>query len=131
MKDKIVYLVIGILIAVIIMLTVVKTSNLTAQNQFTNENTKVFDNVVIKGKLYVGVGKNRIVLQTDDASNIILESQGSVVSIVANPETSSILITSDIVDHKAGLELITTNQKSLISMKDVKGIKYIETKDKN
>ncbi|MYA55960.1 hypothetical protein F4X88_06685 [Candidatus Poribacteria bacterium] len=138
MKDKIVYLIIGMLTATIIMLIAGKTDNLTAEGlNITPQNTTAFDNVVIKGTLVVGEGKNQIFLHNDkDGSHVIISSQDSVISITAHPEKSNILITPDIYDSRQhGINLITgridpkSNRDTFIRIKDVKGQNTIGSQD--
>lgn len=136
MKDKITYLVAGLLIATIIMLIANKTSSVIAHNE-----NEVFNNLVIKGTLTVGEGNNKIILKNDSNSEIIIQSNKTAISIKASPNESVIVLIPDITETKnmdrripSSIGIISEKNngitKSDITVVDSKGITQIRT-DKN
>ena len=130
MKDKIVYLVIGILITTIITLLVNNTNNLNADNY----NDATFDRIIIKGSLTVGEGENKITLKNKrDESQIIIQSKDTAIIISAKPNDSNIILTPDHTEReKINVSMLTSkilNGKptSFITLMDGNGVKQIGT----
>lgn len=136
MKDKIVYLIIGLLIIIAIALFTSNSDNLTADNHTLNLGDATFDNVVIKGTLTVGEGSKKITLTTDDKeSKIIIQASDTVISISANDTQSVILLTPDALRKDINGVGITSMEKgnkisSDITIIDTDGIKQIGSTDK-
>jgi len=129
MKDKIVFFALG---AIVVLLTVniTKITNTTAQNE---KDDKVFENVLIKGKLIIGNENNKILLEgTETTADIIIDSKGSGISIYSKPDISAILITNDTHNTKNIGTLITSYKKkngendTFIRMKSDKGERIID-----
>lgn len=128
MKDKIVYLVIGLLIATILMLLVNNTNNLTADNH----SQASFDEVLIRGILIIGEGENKIVLRsTREKNDIILKSKDSYVGITSKPNESTIVITADLMDNRDIGVVLSSNKEnnpnSTIGLSDIEGKRVITT----
>lgn len=93
MKDKVVYFVIGLLVAITLTLLTIRPNNLTANNE-----NEVFENVTIKGTLIVGEGANKITLKNDGKSEIIIQSRTTAISIRAEPNKSTVALIPDALD---------------------------------
>lgn len=135
MKDKIAYIIIGILVIVIIITITDRVSNPEAQT-----NTQVFENVIIRGKLSITDGDNTITLENrNDASNIVINSKGHTIMLSAKKD-NAIVILSDDLTHKGkllglpkGISLFTSedknskNSSSVIYLSDDNGKNLIGT----
>lgn len=109
MKDKITFFILGVMIASLLTF-VGRVNNPTAQ---VDEDVKVFDTVLVKGKLYVGNKDNKIVLEGDDnGTNLILNSNGSTVSIFTRPKISAILISNDVKNKNNNGAFLTSWEKA-------------------
>ncbi len=135
MKDKIVFFILGMLVITAVIITE-RVNSPVAQ-----VDTQVFENVLIRGKLIIEDGDNRITLENKDgASNIIIDSKGCGIALSAKEDNATVLVINDIQDKgklgiPKGIALYTTrdqatNEKgSLIYMQDDKGMKISTTTD--
>ena len=131
MRDKILFLIIGILITSLTISIVKFPTNLNA-----DENIKTFESVKIKGSLTIGEGENQILLKSNnDRCDILILSKESAVSISAKPDTSTLLLLGDIKELEGNLKGImlnsdvsTNKHDAFIRIKDDKGEKYLNSK---
>lgn len=129
MKDKIIYFALG---AIVVLLTVILTKA-TDTTALDDLNYRVFENVLIQGKLIVGDNESKIVLDgRKDNANVIIDSKGSGIYILSKPNHSSITVTSDIRDlmngaHISSFKEVNGDTDTYIQLKDSKGEKTIST----
>ena len=131
MRDKIIYLVLGIIIASLsISIAKINTPNIEA-----DDGEQIFESVTIKGKLTIGEGQNQIILQSkDDGCQVIVIAERSGVAIIANPDHASLLVSKELGDKNLigillnSLKTEGGNHDTIIRLKDGKGEKTIETR---
>lgn len=134
MRNKIVYIILGILV---IIATVIITD--AVNNPVAQQDTQVFNNVLIRGKLVIENGDNRIILENKNGkSNIILDTKGYGIFLSAEKENATVVLTNNQKGNlklPKGVALHTTKSpatgkiNSLIYVSDDEGIKFSESTD--
>ena len=128
MREKIMFFVCGAIIATLAFI-IGQVSNPQAQETKT---VTTFEEVIIKGKLTVGDGVNKILLEPkSDKCAIIVNSGGKAVAIYAQPDAAAVVISTNITDtiKLDGIHLMTEERngrtQSVIHVKDDTGRKMI------
>ena len=134
MRNKIVYIILGILVIITAVIITDAVNNPVAQ-----QDTQVFNNVLIRGKLVIENGDNRITLENKDGkSNIILDSKGYGIALTAQEDTAIVILTTHqdgIMNLPKGIALSaikdkkTGKIKSLMYISDDEGMKYSQSID--
>lgn len=135
MKDKIVFIILGILV---IAITIVITDRFNEPVAQTD--TQTFENIVIRGKLTISDrnGNSGIVLENKDGEcNIIMATKGCSIMFNAKKENSIVILSSDFnfkdsVGMPKGLTLFTSQdikgkEKSIIYLSDDEGKQILES----
>ena len=134
MKNKIVFIILGIFV---IIATVIITD--AVNNPVAQQDTQVFNNVLIRGKLVIENGDNKITLENKDGkSNIILDTKGYGIALSAEEDNAIIILTTHQNGNlklPKGVALNTTKGKatgkinSLMYISDDDGLKLLESTD--
>lgn len=134
MKDKIAFFILGVLVVITTVIIADSVNNPVAQ-----QDTQVFNNVLIRGKLVIENGDNRIVLENKNGnSNIILDTKGYGIGLTADKDSAIVIVTNHQVGNLklpkgVGISAIedpaTGNIKSLMFVSDEKGTKLVESID--
>ncbi len=136
MKDKITYLVIGLLIAFSIMLQINNPKNSNADNESAIElGNGTLNNLIIRGTLTVGEGNSKITLENRNGnSTVIIQSNDTTVTLQARPDEAIVHLTPRILAERINGIGLTASEKdykisSNMLLIDSEGIKKIGTTD--
>ena len=133
MKDRVVFLTMGILIATTFFIAGKSNSPVAQQN------TEIFENVIIRGRLIIGNENNNITLENkDDSTNIIIDSKGCGIAFSTTDEEAILILSNDRITENIkglpdGIALFTSKDKkigksnSLIRISDDNGSKIVRT----
>ena len=134
MRNKIVFIILGVLV---IIATVIITD--AVNNPVAQQDTQVFNNVLIRGALVIENGDNKITLDNKGGkSNIILDAKGYAIVLTADKTNATVAITNgklgrlklpEGVGLHATENQATKKMTSLIYVSDDEGIEFLESTD--